>query len=96
MLNMERMARMRALLEAALAPTLLEVDDDSHLHAGHAGARGGQGHFTVRVVSALFEGKLPLARHRLVYASLGNMMQTDIHALVIRAWAVGEQPDEAS
>lgn len=87
-----RMARMRTLLEAALSPTRLEVSDDSHKHAGHAGARGGQGHFTVEVVSAEFSGKPPLSRHRLVYAALGEMMQTDIHALVIRACA----PEEAS
>ncbi len=84
-LNPVRMERMRTLLEAALAPTRLEVIDDSHKHAGHAGARGGQGHFSVDVVSAEFAGKPLLARHRLVYAALGNMMHTDIHALVIRA-----------
>ena len=55
-------------------------------------ARGGQGHFSVDAVSAAFAGKLPLARHRLVYAALGAMMQTDIHALVIRA----RTPDEAA
>lgn len=94
-LNPARMERMRALLESALVPTRLVVSDDSHLHAGHAGARGGLGHFTVEVTSARFEGLLPLARHRLVYAALGGMMHTDIHALVIRAWAPGERPDEA-
>ena len=91
-LNPGRVARMQALLEAALAPVALEVTDDSHKHAGHAGARGGQGHFSVDVVSAAFAGKLPLARHRLVYAALGAMKQTDIHALVIRA----RTPDEAA
>ncbi len=91
-LNPGRVARMQVLLEAALAPVALEVTDDSHKHAGHAGARGGQGHFSVDVVSAAFAGKLPLARHRLVYAALGAMMQTDIHALVIRA----RTPDEAA
>ncbi len=90
-LNPARVARMRYLLEAAFAPIALEILDDSHKHVGHAGARGGQGHFTVEVVSAAFAGKSPLARHRLVYAALGDMMQTDIHALAIRALA----PDEA-
>jgi BolA protein len=91
-LNPERVARIRALLAAALEPVSLEVNDDSHRHAGHAGARGGQGHFSVDVVSAAFAGKLPLARHRLIYAALGAMMETDIHALSIRA----RTPDEAA
>ncbi len=91
-LNPARVERIRALLQAALAPASLEVSDDSHRHAGHAGARGGQGHFGVDIVSAAFAGKPPLARHRLVYAALGAMMQTDIHALAIRARAPGE-PD---
>ncbi|RZA20316.1 MAG: BolA family transcriptional regulator [Lysobacteraceae bacterium] len=90
-LNPQRVERMRLLLTAALAPLSLEISDDSHKHAGHAGARDGQGHFSVHVVSAAFAGKLPLARHRLVYAALDSMMQTDIHALAIRASA----PDEA-
>ena len=90
-LNPARVARIRELLSAALQPEFLDVVDDSHRHAGHAGARGGQGHFNVDVVSAAFAGKLPLARHRLVYAALGEMMQTDIHALAIRA----RTPDEA-
>lgn len=89
-LNPLRVERIRALLTEALAPQSLEVVDDSHKHAGHAGARGGQGHFGVDVVSAAFAGKLPLARHRLVYAALGEMMQTDIHALSIRARTPGE------
>lgn len=90
-LNPARVERMRALLTAALAPLVLEVHDDSHRHAGHAGARGGQGHFRVEIVSTAFAGKPPLARHRLVYAALGTMMQTDIHALAIHA----RTPDEA-
>ena len=90
-LNPERVERIRTSLAAALAPQALTVTDDSHKHAGHAGARGGQGHFSVDIVSAAFAGKLPLARHRLVYAALGEMMQTDIHALSIRA----RTPDEA-
>ncbi len=84
-LNPQRVERIRALLVEALDPAAIEVVDDSHKHAGHAGARGGQGHFSVDIVSAAFAGKLPLARHRLVYAALGDMLQTDIHALAIRA-----------
>ena len=91
-LNPQRVERIRALLTEALAPQSLDVADDSHKHAGHAGARGGQGHFSVDIVSAAFAGKLPLARHRLVYAALGDMMQTDIHALSIRA----RTPDEVA
>ena len=82
---MNRVERIRALLEAALSPQSLEVVDDSARHAGHAGARDGRGHFDVDVVSEAFAGLLPLARHRKVYAALGEMMQTDIHALSIRA-----------
>ena len=91
-LNPERVARITRLLTDALAPVALEVTDDSHKHAGHAGARTGQGHFSVHVVSQAFAGKPPLARHRLVYAALGAMMQSDIHALAIHARA----PDEAA
>lgn len=90
--NPGRVLRMRALLEAAFEPELLEVIDDSHRHIGHAGARDGLGHFSVGIVSARFEGLLPLARHRAVYAALGQMMVTDIHALSIRA----RTPDEAA
>ena len=89
--NPERCARMRALLQAAFAPDVLEVIDDSHKHIGHAGARDGHGHFSVDIVSPAFAGLLPLARHRAVYAALGEMMVTDIHALSIRA----RTPDEA-
>lgn len=87
---MTRIDRIRAELQAALQPTALEVVDDSHKHAGHEGARDGRGHFTVRVVSPAFAGKAPLARHRAIYAALGEMMQTDIHALAIEAKAPGE------
>ena len=83
----QRVDEIRRRLEAAFAPASIHVIDDSHKHAGHAGARGGQGHFSVDIVSAAFAGKSPLARHRLVYAALGEMMQTDIHALAIRAQA---------
>jgi BolA protein len=87
--NTARIERMRAAL-LSLSPVSLEIRDDSHKHVGHEGARDGRGHFSVDVVSAAFEGKLPLARHRQVYAALGEMMQTDIHALQIRARTPGE------
>jgi BolA protein len=83
--NAERVERMHRLLAEAFAPTELEVIDDSHRHVGHAGAREGKGHFTVRIVSDAFAGMSPLARHRAVYAALGDMMVNDIHALSIQA-----------
>ena len=76
----------------ALEPDHLEVVDDSHHHAGHAGAADGRGHFTVLVVSKQFAGQNTLRRHRLVYEAVGDMMITDIHALSIEALAPGEAP----
>ncbi|MBM4228177.1 MAG: BolA family transcriptional regulator [Gammaproteobacteria bacterium] len=87
-----RMARIEAALSAALAPHSLSLVDESHLHRGHAGAASGRGHFRVHVVSTVFAGKAPLARHRLVYSALGPLMETDIHALSIEALS----PDEAT
>ena len=84
-MNAQRIERMQALLEAAFAPESMQIDDDSHKHAGHEGAKSGLGHFSVAIVSAKFNGMNMLARHRAVYAALGDMMQTDIHALAIDA-----------
>lgn len=81
----QRVAAIRSAIEAALTPTALDVEDESHLHAGHAGARDGRGHFRVEVVSDAFSGMAPLARHRAVYAAVGELMHTDIHALSISA-----------
>lgn len=86
----DRLAAIRARLETALIPQQLEVLDESHRHVGHAGARDGRGHFRVRLISDAFRGHALLARHRLVYAALGSMMQTDIHALAIEARAPEE------
>ena len=80
-----RIETIRSRLVAALAPVALDIEDESHRHAGHAGARDGRGHFRVRIVSAAFEGRNAIARHRAVYAALGDLMQTDIHALAIDA-----------
>ncbi|MDR1075768.1 MAG: BolA family transcriptional regulator [Xanthomonadaceae bacterium] len=88
---MSRLERIRAALEARFAPEHLQVRDDSHRHAGHAGAADGRGHFSVEIVSAEFAGIPPVARHRAVYAALQNMMRTDIHALAIDARAPGEK-----
>ena len=80
-----RVETIRSRLVAALAPDALEIEDESHRHAGHVGARDGRGHFRVRIVSVAFEGQNAIARHRAVYAALGDLMQTDIHALAIDA-----------
>ncbi len=80
----DRVSRIRSALDA-LDPLSLDIRDDSHKHAGHAGARDGRGHFSVHLVSARFEGLPPLRRHRLVYDALGQLMETDIHAVAIRA-----------
>ena len=84
---MSRIEQIRTALEAALSPSLLVVTDDSHKHAGHEGARDGRGHFHVQIVSEAFAGLSPLARHRAIYAALGQMTETDIHALSIQASA---------
>jgi BolA family transcriptional regulator, general stress-responsive regulator len=83
----QRVAEIRRRLESALSPIELEVVDDSHRHAGHEGARDGRGHFNVRIVSEAFRGLAPLAQHRAVYAALGELMTTDIHALAIKSSA---------
>ena len=80
-----RVERIREALTRELAPTRLDVIDDSHKHVGHEGAKDGRGHFTVEIASPAFAGKTPIQRHRMVYAALGDMMQTDIHALSIKA-----------
>jgi BolA protein len=82
-------ATMRALL-ASLAPTALEIGDDSALHAGHEGAKSGGGHYRLTIVSPQFAGKSTVARHRMVYGALAALMQREIHALAITARA----PDE--
>ena len=86
----DRVERIRARLEAALAPLELEVRDDSAAHAGHAGARDGRGHYAVRVRAACFAGEPRIARHRRVNALLADMFKKDIHALSITALAPGE------
>ena len=85
-----RQARMLALLNDALSPVACELTDDSAQHIGHAGAASGAGHYSVRIVAGCFEGKNRVARHRLVYDCLREMMHTDIHALAITALAPSE------
>lgn len=75
--------QIRERLQQALDPIALEVLDEGHKHAGHANE--GKGHFHVRIVSAAFSGQLPIKRHRMVYAALGELMDHGIHALSIDA-----------
>lgn len=70
---------------ASLAPLAIDIIDDSHLHAGHAGARSGGGHYRLRLVSDQFQGKSKVARHQMIYSALGELMRTRIHALAINA-----------
>ena len=79
------------MLRDAFAPEAINVKDESHLHAGHPGARDGRGHFDVMIVSDRFDGKSRIARHRLVYDALGAYMDSDIHALRIRAFTPSER-----
>ncbi|MES2739669.1 MAG: BolA family protein [Pseudomonadota bacterium] len=85
-----RIARLRERLEAALAPLVCELADESAAHAGHAGAASGGGHYALRIVSSRFEGLKLVTRHRLVYDSVQDMMHTEIHALSIVALAPSE------
>jgi BolA protein len=80
-----REERLRRRLIEEFRPLELHVDDESHLHAGHAGAAGGASHFRIRIVAEAFRGKLPVARHRMIYAALGDLMKSEIHALAIDA-----------
>lgn len=86
---MSRIEQMRTML-ATFIPTQIEIIDDSHKHAGHEGARSGGGHYTLHIVSIQFAGKPTLARHRMIYSALGEMMKHDIHALNIKAYTPQE------
>jgi BolA protein len=88
-MNEERIVRIDALLRQAFNIHSLEIEDQSHLHAGHAGAKDGKGHFRVMLVADEFAGLSPIKRHQLVYAAVGDMMNTDIHALIIDAQPPG-------
>ena len=72
---------------AAFSPTELEVVDESDKHKGHPGARDGRGHFSVKIISPVFAGRRPIERHRMVYAALSKLLETDIHAISVRAAA---------
>ena len=90
-MNDERLAKVRERLTQALQPTSLELIDESARHAGHAGAASGGGHYIVHIVSAAFQDKSPIQRHRLVYDAVGDMLHTEIHALSIQAKTPQEQ-----
>ena len=75
---------------AALEPQRVRIVDESARHAGHAGARDGGGHYVLTIVSSRFAGKPPLARHRLVYDALRDMMHKNIHALSVKAYTPEE------
>ena len=86
----QRLSEIRSRLQTTLAPESLQVEDEGHKHIGHEGAKDGRGHFHVLVVSDQFQGKSLIQRHRLIYQAMGDLMQTDIHALAIDAYT----PDE--
>jgi BolA protein len=89
--SQDRPDRIRQELETQFAPTELLVKDQSHLHAGHAGAKDGKGHFDVTIVSAAFDGKNRVQRHQMIYDALRDLLQTDIHALSIKAFTPSER-----
>ncbi|NNE86007.1 MAG: BolA family transcriptional regulator [Alphaproteobacteria bacterium] len=83
---MNRLERIRRILDEALSPTVLEVFDDSHLHAGHSGAReGGETHYRLEIVSAAFADKSRVARERMIHGLLADEFSNGLHALSIKA-----------
>lgn len=89
-MNPSREAQIRQRLEQAFEPEELLVKDQSHLHVGHEGAKSGKGHFDVTIVSPAFEGASRLQRHQMVYDALADLLESDIHALRIKARAPAE------
>lgn len=86
----DRIERIRAALSTGLETNDISIRDDGHKHIGHEGWKSGLGHFHVTIRSPRFAGAKPLQRHQMVYDALGSLMQTDIHAVQIRALAPGE------
>jgi BolA family transcriptional regulator, general stress-responsive regulator len=95
-MSTDRLQQIRARLEAGLDLRECLLEDESALHAGHAGAASGGGHYRVRLVSSRFEGQSRVMRHRLVYDCLRDMMQHDIHALTIVALTPAEAAAESA
>ena len=91
----DRVESIREKIQAAFTPDQLDIIDESHLHAGHAGARDGKGHFNVSIISDQFAGKSLINRHKMIYEALSDLMETDIHALSIKA-KTPEELQEAS
>ena len=87
----DRQGLIRLELERIFQPTELLIKDQSHLHAGHEGARDGKGHFDVTIVSQAFTGVNRVQRHRMVYDALTQLIESDIHALRIKAFAPSER-----
>lgn len=94
-MSAETAARIREILAARFDIHALEIEDDSALHAGHAGARAGGGHYRVFIVSPAFEGCSRVLRQRMIYDALGDMMKKEIHALAIRALSAAEAIKQA-
>lgn len=92
----ERVAWLTEALRRGLEPIHLVVEDESHRHAGHAGAAGGGGHFRALIVSAAFRGQTRVARQRTVYALLGEAMRSTIHALALRTLTPEEWEAESA
>jgi len=90
-LTIDREQQIRQRLDEAFQPTELLLKDQSQLHAGHEGAKDGKGHFDVTIVSNTFDGKSRLERHRMIYAALGTLLESDIHAVRIKAFTPSER-----
>lgn len=90
-MSTDRVAKIEGLLQKAFSPKELLVKDQSHLHAGHAGAQDGRGHFEIIIIAKTFDDCSRIQSHRVIYEALGDMMSTDIHALSIKAR--GEKSD---
>lgn len=86
----DRVEMIRERIHLSLQPEHVDIEDDSAAHAGHAGAQSGGGHFNAIIVSPLFQDKSMIKRHRMVYKAMGDAMQTDIHALSIKAFTPEE------
>lgn len=84
-INLKRVELIKEKLTQAFQPTELTITDDSHLHAGHAGAKSGKGHFTVIIKSESFANMRKLKQHQAIYSVLDSLMETDIHALSIQS-----------
>lgn len=88
--NEQRIEAIRQRIEDAVDPEELVVEDEGHLHIGHEGARDGRGHFRVFVVAECFDGLSMIQRHRKIYEAMGELMNSDIHALAIEAYSSKE------